>query len=309
MGKYGRVAAAPLLAPRPAAQLFGDAGSLRGYALSFKVAFTDLTQRSARPAATTMIQHALCGWGMKQKHGFTLDMRETPECLEGIIEGIHNGNVTNNTLAALKKCIYQLLRSGKRSKARDRVWKCDYCTTVFGDHAKPEEMVTSWILRNGSRPGYVRFQTTRPEIQVLPQPVAAAAVPTHEKSGHIGPSELSQSLPDVLAALEVERHSLRNKVEQIASFKDAMDCFGDVVQIVEVMYTFLKQGAQLEGKGGVQGNSRQAAVSGSVDQGGAANSSGSSSATATVTPPRPSSAAASAGSTAGRRRSSTHSCL
>jgi hypothetical protein len=152
-----------------------------------------------------------------------------------------------------------MLRKAKDSAER-KAWKCDYTTAVFAEYAKPEEMVTSWIVRNGSRPGYERLQTTYPDVVELHQHEAAATVPARDtpaaSSGARRPSSsgLIHSLSDVLAAVEAERGCVQNKVAQISSFKDAMVCVGSVVQIVELLYTFLQERAHLE-EGGV-GQSR-----------------------------------------------------
>ena len=249
--------AAPSL-KRAAHSFRESAGLMRGYVISFRVVFQETNQRSARTAATTVIQRALCGWGRKQRLGFTLDVRETTDTLEGIVEGVHNGNVTEDTMCALKSKIHELLRTGKRKS--DQVWKCAYSCYVYQGDAKPEEMVTSWIVRNGSRLGYERLQTTHPDSCVveLPPPETAAAVPARDTSGGGRPSGSSRSLSDVLAAVEAERDYFQNRVAQISSFKDAMVCVGDVIQIVELLYKFLQERAYLEegGMGQSRGDSR-----------------------------------------------------
>jgi len=63
------------------------------------------------------------------------------------------------------------------------------------------------------------------------------------------------------------------RTAQISSFKDAMVCVGDVVQIVELLYTFLQERAYLDseeaGVGPSRGNSRQLdAASGPGSSGG-----------------------------------------
>jgi len=255
-GKSKKARAAPVL--KAAAHSFREShGLLRGYALSFRVLFRAPEQRSSRTAATTVIQRALCVWGRKQRLGFTLDVRETTDSLEGIVEGVHNGNVTDHALAALRTQIHELLRSAKKKKRKcgGEVWKCEYSCHVYDTAAKPEEMVTSYIVRNGVRTGYERLQTTRPDVVELAQTEAAATVPARETSGGARrPSGSSRSVTvsDVLAAVEAERHCVQNKVAQISSFKDAMECVGDVVQIVELLYKFLQQRAYLE-EGGPPG--------------------------------------------------------
>jgi hypothetical protein len=170
-----------------------------------------------------------------------LDVRETTDSLEGIVEGVHNGNVTDNALAALRARIpsHELLRSAKKRKPTTggEVWKCEYSSSVYEAAAKPEEMVTSFIVRNCVRMGYERLQTKRPDVVELAQTEAAATVPARDTSGGARrPSGSSSSTSDVLAAVEAERHCVQNKVAQISSFKDAMECVGDVVQIVELLY-------------------------------------------------------------------------
>ena len=105
--------------------------------------------------------------------------------MEGIIEGVHNGNVTADTLADVRKRLYRMLRKAKDSAER-RVWTCDYNTAVFDEYAKPEEMVTSWIVRNGSRPGYERLQTTHPDVVESHQHEAAATVPAWDTPAAVG---------------------------------------------------------------------------------------------------------------------------
>jgi len=84
--------ARPASALKAAAYSFSEsAGLLRGYTLYFRVIFHEPKQRSSRTATTTVIQRALCGWGRKQRLGFTLDVLETPDSLEGIVEGVNNG--------------------------------------------------------------------------------------------------------------------------------------------------------------------------------------------------------------------------
>jgi hypothetical protein len=209
-------------------------------------------QRSSRTAATTVIKRALCAFGRKQRLGFTLDVRETPDRLEDIVEGIHNGNVTEKALADVKSRIREVLRSAKKTtktKTGGAVWKCEYSCSVHEAEPKPEEMVTSYIVRNGVRTGYERLQTTRPDVVEL----AAATEPARDTSGGARrPSGSSHSVSDVLAAVEAERHCVHNKVSQISSYKDAMECVGDVVQIVELLYRFLQQLADLE-EGGPPG--------------------------------------------------------
>jgi len=258
------------LPARPATQCFGETtGPLRGFSVSFRVTFTDSAQRVVRRAATQVIQNTLCSWASKQKHGLTLDVRETSESLEGIIEGVHNGNVTADTLADVRKRLYRMLRKAKDSAER-RVWKCDYNTAVFDEYAKPEEMVTSWIVRNGSRPGYERLQTTHPDVVEFHQHEAAATVSARDtpaaSSGARPPSGMIHSLSDLIAAVEAERGCVQNQVAQISSFKDAMVCVGDVVQGMEVLYKFLRERALLE-EGGV---GLEAASFGMVAQGSAA---------------------------------------
>ena len=101
-------------------------------------------------------------------------------------------------------------------------------------------MVTSWISRNGSRHGYVRWQTTRPDVE-LPM---TATVPEQAMAGSqavCGTARFPDcsgnvprpSLSDVAAALEVEKDNLRNHIEQVSSVKDAMLCIGNVAQILE----------------------------------------------------------------------------
>ena len=78
-------------------------------------------------------------------------------------------------------------------------------------------------------------------------------------------------------AVEAERDCVQNRVAQIASYKDAMVCVGEVVQLVEVLYKFLQERAHSE-EGGV-GLSRcdsrppEAASGGMVAQGNAAGKS------------------------------------
>ena len=254
--------ARPAPALKAAAHSFREsAGLLRGYALSFRVVFQEPAQRSSRTAATTVIQRALCDWGRKQRLGFTLDVRETIDSLEGIVEGVHNGNVTEAALAALRSKIHELLRRAKR-KTRDQALECAYRCSVYAGNAKPEEMITSYIVRNGSRTGYQRLKTTHPDVVEIPQPEKAATVPARDtpaaSSGALRPSGLIHSLSDVLAAVEAERENFQNRVAQISSFKDAMVCVGDVVQIVELLYNFLQERAYLEegGVGPSRGDSR-----------------------------------------------------
>ena len=133
------------------------------------------------------------------------------------------------------------------------MWKCEYRCSVHEAEPKPEEMVTSYIVRNGVRAGYERLQTTRPDVVELAQTEAAATEPARDTSGGARrPSGSSHSVSDVLAAVEAERHCVHNKVSQISSYKDAMECVGDVVQIVELLYGFLQQLADLE-EGGPPG--------------------------------------------------------
>ena len=73
-----------------------------------------------------------------------------------------NGVVSENALETLKKRVYGHLARGKRGSAL----KCSYNMSIFAAHAKPEEMVTSWIARKGVRTGYVRWQTTLPRAPV-----------------------------------------------------------------------------------------------------------------------------------------------
>ena len=70
-------------------------------------------------------------------------------------------------LKTMKSKIHELLRRAKRES--DPVRKCSYNCFVYQGDAKPEEMFTSWIVRNDSRPGppgYERLQTTPPLLDV-----------------------------------------------------------------------------------------------------------------------------------------------
>ena len=87
---------------------------MQGFTFSFKVTFQDPAKRMARVAATEAIKRALCVWGSRKTNGFTLDAREIVACLEGVIEGVDNGVVSERALAALRKRLYDLLGRGKR---------------------------------------------------------------------------------------------------------------------------------------------------------------------------------------------------
>jgi hypothetical protein len=51
-----------------------------------------------------------------------------------------------------------------------------YNCVVYGGAAKPEEILTSVIVRNSSRTSYERLQITRLDVVELPQPEKAATV-------------------------------------------------------------------------------------------------------------------------------------
>ena len=113
--------------------LFEASQPMRGYTFSFLVRFLDPSKRTARAAATEAIKRVLCAWGDKQRHGFTLDARENGSCLEGVIEGVDNGVVSEKALATLKKRVYDHLGSGKRGLAL----KCNCNMSIFAAQAKP----------------------------------------------------------------------------------------------------------------------------------------------------------------------------
>ena len=227
---------------------------MRGYTFSFRVRFLDPSKRLAQAAATEAIKRALCAWGGKQRCGFTLDARENGPCLEGVIEGVDNGVVSENALEALKKRLYDQLA---RAKRRASALKCSYNMSIFAAHAKPEEMVTSWIARKGVRTGYVRWQTTLPRAPVelaaraavVParsEPASSVEAPSEEQGVSVLRSPLSAvlscpPLTAVVAAVGSDLQDLQNQVEQVSSMKDALMCISDVVQIVEILHRFLEQ--------------------------------------------------------------------
>ena len=97
--------------------LFDASQPMRGYTFSFRVRFLDPSKRLAQAAATEAIKRALCAWGGKQRFGFTLDARENGPCLEGVIEGVDNGVVSEFALETLKKRVYDHLARGKQGSA------------------------------------------------------------------------------------------------------------------------------------------------------------------------------------------------
>ena len=147
-------------------------GPMRGFKFSFKVTFQDPAKRTARVAATEAIKRALCAWGSRQTNGFTLDAREIGACLEGVIEGVDNGVVSERALAALTKRLYDLLGRCKRRSALPSHYK----TKVLDAQAMPEEMVRSGIAGKGVRTGHIRWQTT-PSRAPVEQMARNAVVP------------------------------------------------------------------------------------------------------------------------------------
>ena len=145
---------------------------MRGFKFSFKITFQDPAKRTARVAATEAIKRALCAWGRRQTNGFTLDAREIGACLEGVIEGVDNGVVSERALAALTKRLYDLLGRCKRRSALPSHYK----TKVLDAQAMPEEMVRSWIAGKGVRTGHIRWQTT-PSRAPVEQMARNAVVP------------------------------------------------------------------------------------------------------------------------------------
>ena len=99
---------------------------------------------------------------------------------------------------------------------------------MLAAHAKPEEMVKSWISLRGIRTGYVRLHTTDPAVERQPFPLPAAAT-------------ASTPLPTVIAALGSDLHHLENRLAQLESCKDAFLCVGDFTHILQIMLEYLKQ--------------------------------------------------------------------
>ena len=155
----------------------------------------------------------------------------------------------------LTRTVRDCLARCKR-KQNQRAWRCDYSTAVFCQQAKPEAMVKCWIEANGSRPGYVRLQTTRPTTERLP-PVPAVAVTA--LAAHAPRPPLST----VIAVLGGEIEHVSNLLGQLESFKDALSCVCDVAHTVEILLGYLKQ---------IEGEGREAAALGGAPAGGAATS-------------------------------------
>ena len=140
--------------------------------LSFRVVFRDPAQlmgRGSRATTTVLIEKAECPWAIKQKHGLTVDLREFTGSLEGIVEGIHNGNVTAAALAAERTRLKRLLRTYKKKSDHKR-WDCDYTAHVFSGQAKPKELVRSWIFGMVPCQGTFGSKPRAQTVSSLPSP-------------------------------------------------------------------------------------------------------------------------------------------